>query len=531
MINNIRPSELSRVGASISRTIDFATSRARTRAEVANGVSIELDNLRRKQDGVESLLTRVSTELVQRAPPGVRMHIRSCIFFPQLGFLVQITVDPTTTKGRYESCGHTGLAWKHAFSTSEHAYYKTTELAELDKLFGDYLGDISRKFGFEHAGQCHLIRSGKQIEILHGLASSVLQREHYLVAASDAFGELDSLIALALGAEKYQWTAPTLTDENIIDIRGGRHPLQELVVPSYIPNDCHLAGRLTGGACGSHLVHTIEDRESPSMLVVTGPNHSGKSVYLKQVALIVFLAHIGSFVPAEHAIIGLTDKILTRISTRESMSRNESAFAIDLKQVAFATKFATRRSLVLVDEFGKGTRPDDGAGLMAAFLDHFSSLGPEQPRAVAATHFHEVIGHGQLQMRGALAFAHMEVLIDHKQAGAEDQVTYLYKLVPGVNTSSFGSRCAALNRVDPEVVDRSEAISLLLSRGEDLGAACAKLTTEEEVRLELAERTGREFVQLEFGDLSRAARGVARTEVGVVDSVRAVLDRVLRQGN
>ena len=113
------------------------------------------------------------------------------------------------------------------------------------------------------------------------------------------------------------------------------------------------------------------------MILMTGPNYSGKSVYLKQVAMITYMAHIGCFVPAEAAKIGLTDKILTRIATRESVSRIQSAFMIDLQQTSIALTLATRRSLVIIDEFGKGTDTHDGAGLAAGVFEHFLQLGPK----------------------------------------------------------------------------------------------------------------------------------------------------------
>jgi DNA mismatch repair protein MSH5 len=124
------------------------------------------------------------------------------------------------------------------------------------------------------------------------------------------------------------------------------------------------------------------------MLILTGPNYSGKSVYLKQVALIVFMAHVGCFVPAKSARIGVTDKILSRVTTRETVSRMQSAFMIDLQQVSLAIGLATHRSLFIIDEFGKGTDSSDGAGLACAVFDHLLSLGPKCPKVVAATHFH-----------------------------------------------------------------------------------------------------------------------------------------------
>ena len=148
------------------------------------------------------------------------------------------------------------------------------------------------------------------------------------------------------------------------------------------------------------------------MVLMTGPNYSGKSIYLKQVALIVYMAHIGSFVPATAAKIGLTDKILTRISTRESVSRIQSAFMIDLQQISVAVSLATRRSLIIIDEFGKGTESYDGAGLAAGVFEHLLQRGVDSPKVLGATHFHEIFESDFLALRPALGFAHMEVKVD-----------------------------------------------------------------------------------------------------------------------
>lgn len=147
--------------------------------------------------------------------------------------------------------------------------------------------------------------------------------------------------------------------------------MQELTVAAYVPNDTFLVGGL--GPSGPTVIQEVQPGndeatrgvsqkiadsdalEGPSMLMMTGPNYSGKSVYLKQVALIVYMAHVGCFVPADRATVGLTDKILTRIATRETVSRFQSAFMIDLQQVALAMTLATHQSLVIIDEFGKGT--------------------------------------------------------------------------------------------------------------------------------------------------------------------------------
>jgi DNA mismatch repair protein MSH5 len=345
-----------------------------------------------------------------------------------------------------------------------------------------------------------------------------------MLAASDVLGELDSIQALAVGSSRYGWVAPTMTDDNVLHIQGGRHPLQELVVPTFVSNECYMSG---GNGCQANAVGENSPGGQghsayPSTLILTGPNHSGKSVYLKQVALIVYLAHIGCFVPAEQATIGITDRILTRITTRESVARNESAFAIDLRQAAFAINFATRRSLVIVDEFGKGTNAFDGAGLMTALIQHFADLGPERPKLLVATHFHEVFESGVLGENDELAFAHMDVHVDFETPTRENQVTHLFKIKPGRSVSSFGSRCAAMNGVDESVVERAEAIMLLLVRGEDVEAACAKLSPGEEARLQQAEAVARAFLA---EDIPRpTAAGAKRVDD---HDYRAALERIL----
>lgn len=317
-----------------------------------------------------------------------------------------------------------------------------------------------------------------------------------MVEASDMCGEFDSILALALGAKKYNWKPPRMVEGSVIEVEGGWHPLQQLVVPSFVPNDCYVAA-------GS--VSFKDSPERPTqVLVLTGPNHSGKSVYLKQVAIIVFLAHIGSFVPAASATVGLTDRIMTCISPRESMSGSESTFAADMKQATLSMKSTTSRSLVLVDEFGKGTNGDDGSGLLAALLDYFLSLADNGPRVLVASHYHEIFEGGYLAHHPGLYLAHMDVRVDWDLPRSEDQVTYLFKLAEGHSTSSFGSRCAALNGVPSLVVERAEAITLLVAQNEDLRAVCSRLSAEEEQQLEEAEKTARLFLSQEFDEAIRA---------------------------
>ena len=239
-------------------------------------------------------------------------------------------------------------------------YFKHRIVEELDSSIGDIKSEIADRQRF----------------LILQLEDVLLSVEEVLQQLCITVSTLDALFALGSLAVEQKLCQPEITEDvGVIMIKNGRHLLQELTVDNFIPND------------------TFISREK-NIALITGPNTSGKSVYLKQVALIVYLAHIGSFVPCERARISLTDRILTRISSTETVSAPQSAFALDLQQMSRMLRLHTSRSLCLVDEFGKGTMPVDGIALLAATVKHFAAAH-HKGAAMFVLHFTEIL-HDQI---------------------------------------------------------------------------------------------------------------------------------------
>ncbi|EPS25691.1 hypothetical protein PDE_00625 [Penicillium oxalicum 114-2] len=463
-IKKFQEAQLYRVGRIIQEIVDIDNSEEQGRTVVKQGLDRELDKMKDRYDGLNSLLKNVAIDIASTIPEQLDIDV-NVIYFPQLGFNIAIPLNEQDQAAYSGSNGD----WELVFLTESRAYFKDFRMRQLDDKLGDIYGLICER----------------EIEIVYNMAQRILQYEDSLVKASDICGELDSLLALTQAASFYKLSRPRIVSENIINISLGRHLLQELTVPSYVPNSTLLKG-------GPHLQSDNNDslpQETipPSMLILTGPNYSGKSVYMKQVALIVFLTQIGSFVPAERAEMGITDKILTKITTQESVSNIQSTFMSDLQQISLCLKQATSQSLILIDEFGKGTNESDGIGLACGVLEHLLT-NEHRPKVIAATHFHEIFENDFLPLRSGLQLGHMEVKVSEESQKIEDQVTYLYNFRLGRSTKSFGTICAAANGIDAAIVQRANEIALLAARGENLIAACAILSVDEVKSLQEAVR-------------------------------------------
>ncbi|ORY26954.1 putative meiotic recombination-related protein, partial [Naematelia encephala] len=451
-------------------TVDWDASKNEKRLCVRIGVDEELDECRQRLAELEPLLNLVATKISPHVPQDFCKTL-NVVYFPQLGHLVAI--EPG---GRGIQQAPDG--WVYKFESEENWYYKTPEMDNLDEHFGDL----------------HSMIIEREINIMQDLTEEMKLVEPLMMAAVDGIAELDCLLALASTAKKYHLVRPHMTDEPILEIREGRHIIFELNMDSYIANDTMLAG-------GDH-------EDFRSMMIVTGANGSGKSAYGKQVALITYMAQIGGFVPAKSAKIGIVDKIFTRLQTRESASRVGSAFMIDLSQVSHALRGATDRSLIILDEFGKGTTPADGAGLLAGVIECLMD-GP-CPRTIVLTHFHELFAQHFLPDTLPILFCHMKTLFIQ---GDED-ITYLYKLSPTIATTSNAAECALLHGVPPDVVARGREVTELMSKFELAKLLDRELTEDEKAELEDAEYLARQFLEWDIDADTQDVMDILKDMVG-----------------
>jgi DNA mismatch repair protein MutS len=278
-------------------------------------------------------------------------------------------------------------------------------------------------------------------QLFRQLCQQVGAESERISASAGALAAIDAFSSLAEVAVRYSYVRPTLTAENTIDISGGRHPVVErtLTEGSFVPND------------------TLLSNDDAQLIILTGPNMSGKSTYLRQVALIVLLAQIGSFVPAAAATIGLVDRIFTRIGAREDLPAGQSTFMVEMVETANILNNATPRSLIILDEIGRGTSTYDGLSIARAVAEYIHSYPKLGAKTLFATHYHELVELANFLPR----------VKNFNIAVAEDkgEVIFLYKIVPGGVDKSYGIHVAKLAGLPRSVVHRAQEVLTELEDG------------------------------------------------------------------
>jgi DNA mismatch repair protein MutS len=313
--------------------------------------------------------------------------------------------------------------------------YITPELKEME---GKILGAEERSVKLEY-------------ELFQRVREEVLGRLPQIQQTATALAQLDVLTAFAETARLHNYCRPQVGDEGVLQIRDGRHPVleQSLQDERFVPNDTGLSSSpggadLPAGLDAQQRVPTI----FPQIALITGPNMAGKSTYIRQVALITLLAHTGSFVPAAEARVDLVDRIFTRIGASDDLTRGQSTFMVEMTETANILNNATPRSLIVLDEIGRGTSTFDGLSLAWSIVEHLhNQVGA---KTLFATHYHELT---ELALR-------LPRLKNFNVAVREwrDQIVFLRKIVEGGTDKSYGIHVARLAGVPKEVLERAKEI-------------------------------------------------------------------------
>ncbi len=274
--------------------------------------------------------------------------------------------------------------------------------------------------------------AAREAELHRGLVAAVAAAYQALLTAGAAIATLDVCVALADVAERRGWVRPTVDGSTVIEIKDGRHPVIEALVPAgtFVPNDARL------------------DTEREQVVLVTGPNMAGKSTFMRQVAHIVILAQLGSYVPAAAATIGVCDRVFTRVGATDNLARGDSTFMVEMRETAAILHHATRRSLVVLDEVGRGTATFDGVSIAWAVVEYLhDAIGA---RTLFATHYHELVALADDRPR----IANVSALV--REQGGE--VVFLRRIVAGAASRSYGFDVARLAGLPRSVIARAREI-------------------------------------------------------------------------
>ena len=372
---------------------------------IKNGVDPSLDELRNISSGGKEYLTQLQNKEAERTG------------------ISSLKIGYNNVYGYYLEVTHVHknkvpADWirKQTLTTAER--YITPELKEYEEKI---LGAEDKIFALEQQLYQHLL--------------DLILRDLNAIQTNGQFvGVIDCLLCFAHIAKQNKYCQPTMTDDGILSITDGRHPVIEQTLPldtPYIAND------------------TLLDPNDQQVIILTGPNMSGKSAVLRQTALITLMAHMGSFVPATAASIPLTDKIFTRVGASDNLNAGESTFMVEMIETASILNNLSARSLILLDEIGRGTSTYDGISIAWSIVEYLQKSA-HRPKTLFATHYHELN-----DLEGQLTRVH-NYHVTHKEVG--NKIIFLRKLAKGGSTHSFGIHVAKMAGMPNELVDRANTI-------------------------------------------------------------------------
>lgn len=372
---------------------------------IKEGYNEEIDKLRRAKTEGKSWLAELEER--ERNATGIKnLRVKYNKVF---GYYLEVT------KSYQELVPDT---WTRKQTLTNAERYTTPELKELEDII---LGAEDKLFALEYE---------LFVEVREHIASEVKRIQQ----TAKAIANLDVLVSLALVAEQNNYVRPAINQDGVIDIKEGRHPVVEKVInnDSFVANDTYL------------------DQKKQRISIITGPNMAGKSTYMRQTALIVLMAQIGSFVPAFSANIGVVDRIFTRVGASDDLASGQSTFMVEMTEVANILRNATKNSLLILDEIGRGTSTFDGLSIAWAVVEHIADPKQIGAKTLFATHYHELT-----ELEGKLDSVNNYCIA--VQESGED-IVFLRKIIKGGADKSYGIQVARLAGVPDKVLKRAQEI-------------------------------------------------------------------------
>lgn len=426
-IQNLECEGLRDAATFIVNVIDFAASKKERRVQLCPGIDQNVDEKKELIDNLPKFCDEVAAEETAKYKD-IMGRVFRVLYVPRIGFLSSVDY---LSSGDLEKI-KTNSEFEVLLHTEQSVYFKTKRMDELDSRVGDVA--------------CDLI--DVQEDVLIKLQDDLLKQTEIILKLMEVFGELDCLIAFATVSQQRGYSRPELSVTDEINISQAYHPLQS-IRNNIVPNDIDF-------------FNVISQRKS-KVMIITGPNSCGKTTYMKALGLIVYMALIGCFVPALKARLPIVDAILTRLNSSNSVSTGLSSFASDLFQVNYALTKATEKSLIIIDEFGRGTLPRHGFALLVGLVTYFASRAQTSPYIIVSTHFNHLIDHVQ-NFSEYIIYRTFKVSRDT----INNSVVYEYKLVDGVGESSLADKVAEKAGVPQYIIDRASAIRASIAEGRNL---------------------------------------------------------------
>lgn len=446
-VNCLNPDSIQDIREKLEHVLDFDMDI--DAVNIKDDLDQEFEDYKREYDALEEILNNISQELTNSANIDI-----ITAYIPQFGYL--IAIEREELRGDETE----NLQIELIFQTSTTNYYKNDLMVEMDNKYGDLYS---------------LIRD-KEIEILYALKDAIIPDLKKLLISYSYIGHIDVLICFANVALHNNFCKPYVIDEDnpVIEIVDSFHPLMDK---------------------NSFINNSFKFNES-RMIVITGPNYSGKSTLLTQIGLTVYLAQIGCFIPASSGKLSIFKNILTRINTMDSINATQSTFMKDCQQMSKCLNKSTNKSLVLIDEFGKGTDINDGPGLLGGVIKHFLKRDDKCPMVLATTHLSEIFQDDLIgEYNQKIQFNHMKVMTDDEK---NFKLTFLFEVESGIASSSCGLYCARQCGVGIDIIEKAQQILDLINQGKDIANEFSILSDVELSQIKDSEERIKNFLKLDF---------------------------------